>query len=84
MTTLPDIPTAVMTGTPTTKVLYFWLRDAGQVTMSIRDIADSLGMNDKNMYEAYDLLKESGLLNEVEAAKGNQPATFEIREQKKD
>jgi len=79
VTKLKDLPEAVREGAQAVKVLYFWLLGIPDVSLSIRQMAEMLGMDDKSIHRAYLVLKESGLLVESKKAVSNKPATFTIK-----
>lgn len=84
VTDLHDIPNDIKEANTVIKVLFFWLEPQGQVTMSLREIAEALGFSVTGVFTAYHTLKDMGYLKEVVASKGSIPPTFEVNKKRTD
>ena len=61
----PPLPPALKDEAPTTKLLYVWLGPQGEVSYTVRELAELSGVTPTSVQAALTRLRELGLLEHI-------------------
>ena len=75
----PPLPPDFKDEAPITKAVFLWLEPQGEVSHSVRDIAEALGVAQHSAQTALARLRELGLLIDLEPARGNAPGRYRTK-----
>ncbi len=75
----PRVPRSLKDESPSVKLIWAWLKDQGTVSYSVREIADALELNAKNVSDALNKLRETGCLIDIGEHGERKKGTFYIK-----
>lgn len=75
----PSVPRSLKDASPSVKLVWAWLKDQGTVSYSVREIADALELNAKNVSDALNKLRETGCLVDIGEHEERKKGTFYIK-----
>ena len=75
------LPEALRAETPVTKLLFVWLRAQGEVSYTVRELAELLSLSTGSVQTALTSLRELGLLTDLKFASGSAPGRYRVRKQ---
>ena len=75
----PLLPPALKDEAPTTKLLYVWLGPQGEVSYTVRELAELLSLSTGSVQTALTRLRELGLIEDVKLARGSASGRYRIK-----
>ncbi len=72
-------PPALKDKAPTTKLLFVWLGPQGEVSYTVRELAELLGVTPPSVEAALTRLRELGLIDDVKLARGSAPGHYRVK-----
>ena len=78
LTDPPPLPPDLKDEAPITKAVFLWLEPQGEVSYSVRDITELLGVAQHSAQTALTRLRELGLLVDLEPARGRAAGRFRV------
>ena len=75
----PPLPPDLKDEAPITKAVFLWLEPQGEVSYSVRDITELLGVAQHSAQTALAKLRELRLLVDLEPARGNAPGRYRTK-----
>ena len=69
----PPLPPALQAEAPTTKLLFVWLGPQGEVSYTVRKLAELLSVSTGSVQTALTCLRELGLIEDIKPSRGSAP-----------